>query len=82
MFDAWHHCTIKVRWSLGSDGFYQLFMDGTQYVNHQNTPTVYFGDGGTPFLQFGLYADIGAANGVASVGNSQVTIAGITYTTS
>ena len=81
-FDAWHHCTIKVRWSLGSDGFYQLFMDGTQYVNHQNTPTVYSGDGGTPFLQFGLYADIGAANGVASVGNSQVTIAGITNTTS
>jgi len=80
-FDAWHHCTIKVRWSTATDGFYQLSMDGTQYINHQNTPTVYAGDGGTPFLQFGFYADIGAASGVASVGNSQVTIAGITHAT-
>jgi hypothetical protein len=80
-FNAWHHFTIKVRWSLGSDGFYQAFLDGTPYQNFTG-PTVYAADNGTPFLQFGFYADIGAANGVASVGNSQVTIAGITYSTS
>jgi hypothetical protein len=70
-FNTYHHVTIKVRWSLGTDGFYQLSLDGTQYVNHTGTPTVYSGDGGTPFLQFGFYSDLGA-------GNSQVTIAGLT----
>ena len=81
-FNTWHHVTIKVRWSLGTDGFYQLSLDGTQYVNHTGVPTVYSGDGGTPFLQFGLYADIGTQVGVAGVGNSQVTIAGLTVTNS
>jgi hypothetical protein len=80
-FNAWHHFTIKVRWSLGSDGFYQAFLDGTGYQNFTG-PTVYAADNGTPFLQFGFYADIGSKNGVASVGNNQVTIAGINYTTS
>ena len=60
-FNAWHHFTIKVRWSLGSDGFYQAFLDGTPYQNFTG-PTVYAADNGTPFLQFGFYADIGAAN--------------------
>jgi len=89
VFNAWHHFTINVKWSEGSDGFYKLTMDGTQYVNHTG-PTYYAADNSqtpagqnaNPFLQFGFYADIGADNRVASVGNSQVTIAGITRTTS
>jgi hypothetical protein len=89
VFNAWHHFTINAKWSEGSDGFYKLTMDGTQYVNYTG-PTYYAADtsqtpagqNANPFLQFGFYADIGAKNGVASVGNSQVTIAGITYTTS
>jgi len=84
-FDNWHHFTINVRWSTGADGFYQASMDGVEYQNFTG-PTVFASDasGGddTPFLQFGFYADIGASNGVASVGNNQVTIAGITVVNS
>jgi hypothetical protein len=79
-FNTWHHFVINVKWSLGTGGHYQLSMDGTQYINFSG-PTTFSGEG-TPYLQFGFYADIGADTGVASVGNSQVTIAGITHTTS
>lgn len=80
-FNTYHHFTITVRWSTGSDGFYQASMDGVEYQNFTGA-TVFASDASgsddTPFLQFGFYADIGASNGVASVGTNQVTISGIT----
>ncbi len=80
-FNAWHQFVINVKFSTGTDGYYQLSMDGTQYINFSG-PTMFAADHGNPYLQFGFYADIGSKNGVASVGNNQVTIAGINYTTS
>jgi hypothetical protein len=79
-FNTWHQFTLNFKWSTGTDGYYQLSMDGKQYINFSGQ-TIFSGEG-TPYLQFGFYADIGSKNGVASVGNNQVTISGITYTTS
>jgi hypothetical protein len=77
-FDAWHHFHIDVHWSYNSDGFYTCILDGNTIINATG-PTASVAEG-VPWLQFGLYADIGSMNGVPSVGNSQVTIAGITST--
>jgi hypothetical protein len=78
-FNTWHHVTIYVRWSTGADGFYQAWLDGTRYMNRTGA-TVYTADNGTPFLQFGLYADIGSQQNpvVPDAGTNQITYGGIT----
>ncbi|MCW2589358.1 MAG: hypothetical protein JWQ86_1785 [Mycobacterium sp.] len=56
-WDQWMAVTLEVKWSYSADGYYKVWMDGVQYVDATGVPTVF---DGTPYLQFGWYAQRGA----------------------
>jgi len=57
-WDRWIPVEYDVKWSLGSDGYLRVSIDGKQYLNYSGA-TVFANDG-DPYLQFGFYAARGA----------------------
>jgi Polysaccharide lyase len=49
----WYSWRLKIKWSTGSDGFVQGWLDGKRLVNYRG-PTIKVGE--HPKLQFGYYA--------------------------
>ena len=57
-WDRWVPVVFDVKWSLRSDGYLRVSIDGTQYLDHSGA-TVFANDG-DPYLQFGFYSRLGA----------------------
>ena len=57
-WDRWVPVVFDVKWSLGSDGYLRVSIDGQQYLDYSG-PTVFANDG-DPYLQFGFYSRLGA----------------------
>jgi hypothetical protein len=53
-YDHWYSWRIQVKWSLGSDGFINFWLDD-QRLAAWTGPTVHAGEG-VPYLQFGFYS--------------------------
>jgi hypothetical protein len=53
LYNVWQPMRIKVKWSLGSDGLLQMWINGTQVMNYTG-PTQFAGDG-RPYINFGWY---------------------------
>jgi hypothetical protein len=57
-WDRWIPVAYEVKWSVGSDGYLRVSIDGKQYLNYSGA-TVFANDG-DPYLQFGFYSRLGA----------------------
>jgi hypothetical protein len=56
--DVWHQVVIQAKWSQGTDGVMQWFVDGVCYANYQGQ--TYWTAFGKPYVQFGYYSQRGA----------------------
>ena len=54
---AWHQVVLQAKWSTGTDGFIQWFVDGVCWANY--TGQTYWSSFGKPYLQFGYYSQLG-----------------------
>jgi len=53
VYDKWYSWRIVVKWSYGSDGLFECWLDG-QKIGSWTGPTLASGE--TPYLQFGFYS--------------------------
>ena len=57
-WDRWIPVVYEVKWSLGSEGYLRVSIDGQQYLNYSGATD--FANDGEPALQFGFYSQRGA----------------------